>query len=98
RRAAAGDVPPATMAVMNVYDSDFTWPADVRVATLRIIQLLPKTTPPADQPRIGVAVGTNARAVLGTVPVETDGSAYFEAPAAKLLYFQALDERGLAIQ
>lgn len=98
RRAAAGDMPPATMAVMNVYDSDFTWPAEVRVAALRIIQLLPKTTPPADRPRIGVAVGTNARAVLGTVPVEPDGSAYFEAPAAKLLYFQALDERGLAIQ
>jgi len=33
-----------------------------------------------------------AKAVLGTVPVEADGSARFEAPAGKVLYFQALDE------
>ena len=30
--------------------------------------------------------------VLGTVPVEEDGSARFKAPAGKVLYFQALDE------
>ena len=41
---------------------------------------------------------TNARAVLGSVPVEADGSAYFEAPAGKPIYFQALDGRGLAVQ
>jgi hypothetical protein len=38
-----------------------------------------------------------ARTVLGTVPVEEDGSAYFEAPVGKLLSFQALDERGMMI-
>jgi hypothetical protein len=32
------------------------------------------------------------------VPVEADGSAYFEAPVGKAIYFQALDERGMAIQ
>ncbi len=89
---------PATIAVMNVYDSDFTWPQDVKVDRLRIIQVLPKTTAPPNQPRIGVAQQTNARAVLGTVPVEEDGSVYFEAPVGKELYFQAVDERGLAIQ
>ncbi len=88
----------ATIAVMNVYDGDFQWPADVTIKALRIIQVLPKTTPPVDQPRIGVATETNARAVLGTVPVEPDGSAYFEAPVGKLIYFQALDERGMAVQ
>ncbi|HLB73080.1 MAG TPA: hypothetical protein VJJ98_03595, partial [Sedimentisphaerales bacterium] len=35
---------------------------------------------------------------LGTVPVEPDGSAYFEAPVGKAIYFQALDEHGMAIQ
>jgi hypothetical protein len=101
-QAAAGtaeqDPTPATIAVMNVYDADFQWPADTRIEALRIIQVLPKTTPPADQPRIGVATETNARAVLGTVPVEPDGSAYFEAPVGKLIYFQALDHRGMAVQ
>ena len=32
-----------------------------------------------------------AKAPLGLVPVETDGSARFYAPAGKVLYFQALD-------
>ena len=36
--------------------------------------------------------------MLGTVPVEADGSAYFEAPAGKAIYFQALDEQGMAVQ
>ncbi|MBN2307860.1 MAG: discoidin domain-containing protein [Candidatus Hydrogenedentes bacterium] len=88
----------ATVAVMNVYDSDFDWPEGARVAALRIIQVLPKTTPRADDPRIGIAKGTNARSVLGTVPVEADGSAHFEAPPGRLIYFQALDARGMAIQ
>jgi hypothetical protein len=87
-----------TIAVMNVYDSDFDWPAGTRVAALRIVQALPKTTAPPNQPRIGIANQTNARAVLGTVPVEADGSAYFEAPVGKAIYFQALDEQGMAIQ
>lgn len=36
--------------------------------------------------------------VLGTVPVEADGSAYFEVPARTPVYFQLLDERGYAVQ
>ena len=88
----------ATIAVMNVYNADFAWPADTRITALRVIQVLPKSTAPPNVPRIGVANQTNARAVLGTVPVESDGSAYFEAPPGKAIYFQALDERGLAVQ
>ena len=96
--ATAGDDRPATIALVNVYDSDFPWPPATRIDALRVIQLLPKTTPPPNQPRIGIANQTNARAVLGTVPVEEDGSAYFQAPAGKELYFQALDQRGMAVQ
>jgi len=87
-----------TITVINVYNSDFRWPEGAEVAALRIIQLLPKTTPAPNRPRIGVANQSNARAVLGTAPVEADGSAYFEAPAGKAIYFQALDARGMAIQ
>jgi len=93
-----GKAPPATVAVTNVYDSDFRWPAGMKVAALRVIQVLPKSTHPPNQPRIGVADQTNARAVLGTVPVEPDGSAYFRAPVGKEIYFQALDAEGMAIQ
>ena len=97
-KAAAHDVPPATVAITNVYDADFPWPEGTRIDALRVLQVLPKTTAPPNQPRIGVANQTNARAVLGTVPVEKDGSVYFEAPPGKVLYFQTLDERGLAVQ
>jgi hypothetical protein len=36
--------------------------------------------------------------ILGTVPVEEDGSAYFEVPANTFVFFQALDENGMMVQ
>ncbi len=36
--------------------------------------------------------------VLGTVPVEADGSAYFTVPTGKPIYFMALDEKGRTVQ
>lgn len=36
--------------------------------------------------------------ILGTVPVESDGSAYFEVPAEKFIYLQALDANGDMLQ
>ncbi len=35
---------------------------------------------------------------LGTVPVHEDGSAYFEAPAGRAIYFEALDADGREVQ
>jgi hypothetical protein len=88
----------ATMAVMNVYDTRAPFPAATRIKALRIVQVLPKTTPIHHAPQIGYGSETSARAVLGTVPVEDDGSAYFVVPARKGVYFQALDADGLAVQ
>ncbi len=36
--------------------------------------------------------------ILGTVPVEKDGSAYFEVPSDKFIYFQLLDENKMMVQ
>jgi hypothetical protein len=72
-------------------------PAERPVKELRIFQLLPKTTHIVNQPRIGHANAEGARMLLGTVPVESDGSAYFRAPARKPLYFQAVDAEGRAV-
>jgi len=36
--------------------------------------------------------------ILGTVPVEADGSAHFEVPADRFIYFQLLDKDGMMIQ
>jgi len=68
------------------------------IKSLRIIQIFPKTTHVANTPPIGMAREENGRAVLGTVPVEADGSARFIVPARKPLLFQALDKDGFAYQ
>jgi hypothetical protein len=36
--------------------------------------------------------------ILGTVPVEADGSAYFEVPSDTFVFFQLLDANGMMIQ
>jgi hypothetical protein len=36
--------------------------------------------------------------ILGTVPVEEDGSAYFEVPGNTYVFFQALDAAGMMVQ
>ncbi len=40
----------------------------------------------------------NNKRILGTVPVEEDGSAYFAVPADTWVYFQLLDENGMMVQ
>ena len=83
----------------NVNWSVLPLPPDRPVRKLRVFQILPKSPGyVANQPRLGYANVELARMVLGEVPVEPDGSAYFRAPARKLLYFQALDDSGRAVQ
>ena len=40
----------------------------------------------------------NNKRILGDVPVEEDGSAYFELPSDTFVYFQLLDEQGRMVQ
>ena len=40
----------------------------------------------------------NNKCILGTVPIEDDGSANFELPSDTFVYFQLLDEKGQMIQ
>jgi hypothetical protein len=97
-RRNAPDHRRATVYIQNVYDTDYAWPAgatqEKRIKAVRVLQIVPRPViewgmhHPLDIPRM----------VLGTAPVEEDGSAYFEAPVEKLLSFQALDADGLAIQ
>ncbi len=68
------------------------------IKRLRIVQVLPKSTPGIDNPPIGRPRGAPGKQVLGTVPVEPDGSAYFRVPAGIEVAFQMLDERGMAVQ
>lgn len=85
--------------VTDISKSHFPLPTSRPIKQLRIFQVFPKElTHIVNQPRIGHANAESVRMLLGTVPVEPDGSAYFRAPAKKPLYFQAVDESGRAVQ
>ncbi|HOD84246.1 MAG: WD40-like Beta Propeller Repeat protein [Planctomycetes bacterium ADurb.Bin126] len=83
--------------LQDVYAADPPLPPG-SVRALRVVQVLPKSTPGINNPPVGLPNASPGKQVLGTVPVEADGSAYFRAPAGLPLNFQALDERGQAIQ
>lgn len=97
-RAAGPDAPEqGAYFLQDVYMSDPPLqPGSVK--SLRIVQVLPKGTPIVNKPRVGLANASPGKQVLGTVPVEADGSAWFNAPPGIPLAFQALDERGQALQ
>jgi len=88
----------AQIGLVNVYDSRIPFPEGTRVTALRVWQVLPKTSPRTGVPRLGAERQQVARQCLGTVPVESDGSAFFNAPVDVPLYFQALDAEGCTVQ
>lgn len=88
----------ARLSVMNVNNSDLPFPANTKIKWLRIVQLTPKSTPNINDPRVGDASESTCRLSLGIVPVESDGSAYFQAPVDRAIYFQALDSNFRAVQ
>lgn len=90
--------PRGTVAILNVYESDFDWPEDTRIQAVRVVQLFPKSTWHMNEPMVGAGAESLTRGAVGTAPVDPDGSAYFEVPTGVPIYFQALDEDGLAVQ
>ncbi len=76
-----------------------------KVRFLRVMAIQPKTytywykRPYASTgPVVSMVQSDGVKQVLGTVPVESDGSVYFRAPAGKALHFQLLDENQRALQ
>lgn len=87
------------LVLSNVHQSTVSLDANRPIKELRIFQILPKWPYwTANQPKLGYANAESARLLLGSVPVESDGSAYFRVPAGKMLYFQAVDADGKAVQ
>jgi len=89
---------PATLIVSDVYQG---LPGVRRGAVkyLRVLETHSKTVRTRPQRcDVGVNSGWDIRGVLGTVPVEEDGSARFLAPPYKQLFFEALDEDYLEIR
>jgi hypothetical protein len=97
RRGAPGHKP-ATLSVMNVYNADVPLPKDKKIKWLRLVQILATSSGQYKGVSPGNQGATVSRLPLGIVPVEEDGSVYCEAPINRGLYFQLLNEDGLAVQ
>ena len=103
RRAGLPDHLPAVISVMNVYAADGAarLPADVRVKWMRIVQVIPQMMDNwfslESVSQVSFATDSIGRMPLGVVPVEEDGSVHCEAPVGKAIYFQLLDEKGMAV-
>jgi hypothetical protein len=68
------------------------------IKQLRVIGVPPKVQPHMNNPVLGVSAEDPGKFVLGTVPVEADGSAHFRVPSGVPVFFQALDAEGLSVQ
>ncbi|MCL2744133.1 MAG: hypothetical protein FWE67_09800 [Planctomycetaceae bacterium] len=93
-----GKTQTATIGIVNVNVSDLPLPKDRPIKAVRVFQVFPKPNPWMNQPDIGYAPENTPRMPLGVVPVEDDGSVFFEAPPKKQLLFQTLDANGAAVQ
>jgi hypothetical protein len=92
--------PGGTFFLENVYEGRHM--ADVQKGTVKKLMILESLPKPINftggmDPLSYVGTFTLPR-VLGTVPVEADGSAHFAAPALRPLFFVALDANGRCIK
>lgn len=95
----SGALKPGRFFVQNVYES-WPWkmPEGTKIKSLRLVQVLPKTTPNANSPTVGAANASPGKQILGTVEVADDGSAFFEVPSKTPFLLQALDEHGRMVE
>jgi len=88
------------LVLSNVYhgrNMEGVKPGDIK--SLLVLEDLPKPASLHGLPGAFSMGGTfTLRRILGNVPVEPDGSASFEVPALRAIYFVALDEKGLAVK
>jgi hypothetical protein len=91
---------PATIVISDIYQGLLREGVKRgEVKHLRIIEVSTKTQ--HTLPRrcdVGVNSGWDTRKVLGTVPIENDGSAHFQLPPHKLILFEALDKDYLELK
>jgi len=85
------------VTIMNIYEGEYAFPQGTKIKELRIINLFSKPNLVINEPNIGKAAQSLCRGVLGTVPVEEDGSVHFKMPTEIPVYFQAIDDQGLCV-
>ncbi len=107
KRIAGNSVEPPTDGVIfcnNVYQNAPTELRD-KARFLRVLSIDPKTYTYWYQrpyistgPVVSIVQSEGVKRIIGTVPIEQDGSVAFHAPPGLALHFQLLDENGRALQ
>ena len=92
--------PAGTLILANVYHGrhlEEVQPGEIK--RLLVLEDLPKPVSFSDDPDLVSWLGAfTLKRILGTVPVEEDGSACFEVPAGRPVFFVALDKDDLSIK
>jgi hypothetical protein len=89
----------ATLSIQDIYTGPGL--ADIprgTVKNIRVISFVYPVTNTGSHAAIGIESGWDLKRVLGTVPVEPDGSAHFTVPANLPIALQPLDAKGRALQ
>jgi hypothetical protein len=87
----------------NVFEGEPLLPRD-EVKYLRVLQIDAKTYTPWRKtyqhsgPSISITQADGVKRILGTTPVEADGSVCFRVPPGRALHFQLLDENYRCVQ
>jgi hypothetical protein len=97
------DAHTGTFLLQDVYEGLFPHVERGEIKFLHILEQVPKTHPHTGGYAWGISpiIGRGTmyvRRLIGTVPVERDGSAYFAAPALRDISFDALAADGKVIQ
>jgi hypothetical protein len=92
--AENADTPTGVFQVSDVYCSTQPIPRG-SIRQLRVLRMYPQPT--IRVPDRSATLFETPKQVLGTVPVNQDGSVAFRAPAGEPLMFQLLDENGMAV-
>ena len=90
----APDGTPGTFYVQNVYESSGHIPKG-SVKRLRIVQIYPQ--PAQRAPDRSKVLFELPKRIIGTVPVDENGSVAFEAPSGVPLLFQLLDKNNMCV-
>jgi len=89
----------AVLSVQDVYSGPgLTGVPRGTVKALRVISFVYPVTNTGSHDHVGIESGWDIKRVLGTVPVEPDGSAHFTIPANMPIALQPLDAKGRALQ
>jgi len=83
--------------VADVYEGLKNTPRGT-IKRLRVVAVPVKTQPAMDTPSLGLTRDDPGKCVLGSVPVEEDGSVFFRLPAGVSVFLQLLDAEDIAVQ